>query len=72
MTWKEYETDLDKRLEDLQSRVHRARIERNLPGEPTYPKRMDDSGPWALLPWRTKSFSTLWVRSSTRFTKRTF
>ena len=25
---------------------------------------MDDSGPWALLPWRTKSFSTPWERSS--------
>src|SRR5215467_9081133 len=50
MTWKEYETDLDKRLEDLHSRVHGG----------AYLKRTDDSGPWALLPWRTKSFNTRW------------
>jgi hypothetical protein len=27
---------------------------------------MDDSGPWALLPWRTKSFNTPWERSDRR------
>ena len=33
---------------------------------------MDDSAPWALLPWKTKSSSTPWSRSSTRFMSRTF
>src|SRR5215467_13481850 len=61
MTWKEYETDLDKRLEDLHSRVHGG----------AYLKRTDDSGPWALLPWRTKSFNTRWGQFSIRFTRRT-
>jgi RNA-directed DNA polymerase len=39
MTWKEYETDLDKRLEDLHSRVHRGAY-RALPSKRAYiPKR---------------------------------
>jgi hypothetical protein len=48
------------------------RIERYLPRELTFPSRMGDRDLWALLPWRTKSFSTLWGRSSIRFTNRTF
>src|SRR6266446_4461031 len=47
------------------------RIERNLPREPTSPKRMDDDDPWASQPWRTRSSSTQWLRSSTRSMKRT-
>src|SRR5262249_23747179 len=72
MTWKEYETDLDRRLEDLHSRVHRATY-RALPSKRAYiPKAdVDDSDPWALLLWRTKSFSTLWGQSSIRFTRKT-
>src|SRR5467141_2467188 len=49
----------------------RERIERNLPREPTSPKRMDDDDPWASQPWRTRSSSTQWFRSSTRSMKRT-
>jgi RNA-directed DNA polymerase len=30
LTWQEYETDLDKRLEDLHSRVHRATFQESL------------------------------------------
>src|SRR6267143_3309708 len=48
------------------------RIERNLPREPTYPKRMDDSDHWALLPWKTKSSNRQWEQSLDRSTKRTF
>ncbi len=72
LTWKEYETDLDKRLEIYTDVCTGGRIERDLPREPTYPKRMDDSGHWALLPWRTKSSNRLWERSLGRSTKRTF
>jgi len=49
----------------------RERIERNLPREPTSPKQMDDDDPWASQPWRTRSSSTQWLRSSTRSMKRT-
>src|SRR5487761_362736 len=47
------------------------RIERNHPREPTSPKRMDDGDPWASQPWRTRSSSTQWLRSSTKSMKRT-
>jgi hypothetical protein len=33
---------------------------------------MDDSGHWALLPWKTKSSSKQWEQSSNKSTKRTF
>ena len=40
MTWKEYETDLDKRLEDLHSRVHRGAY-RALPSKRAYIPKTD-------------------------------
>jgi RNA-directed DNA polymerase len=40
MTWKEYETDLDKRLEDLHSRVHRGAY-RALPSKRAYIPKAD-------------------------------
>jgi len=40
MTWKEYETDLDKRLEDLHSRVHRGAY-RALPSKRAYIPKPD-------------------------------
>jgi hypothetical protein len=46
--------------------------QRDLPREPTYPKRMDDNGHWALLPWKTKSSNKQWEQSLGRSTKRTF
>src|ERR1700741_3835825 len=49
----------------------RARIERNLPREPTSPRRMGDNVRWGSLHWKTRSSSTQWLPSSTRFTKRT-
>ena len=57
MTWQEYETDLDEKLADLHRRIHRGRIERNLPREPTFRKPMDGNVPWASPPWRIRSFS---------------
>jgi RNA-directed DNA polymerase len=40
LTWQEYETDLDKRLEDLHSRVHRGTY-RALPSKRTYIPKPD-------------------------------
>jgi group II intron reverse transcriptase/maturase len=40
LTWQEYEADLDKRLEDLHSRVHRGRY-RALPSKRTYIPKPD-------------------------------
>ena len=40
MTWQVYETDLDKRLEDLHSRVHRSTY-RALPSKRTYIPKPD-------------------------------
>ena len=40
MTWQEYETDLDKRLEDLHGRVHRGRY-RALPSKRAYILKQD-------------------------------
>src|SRR5260370_4759722 len=45
MTWKDYDTDLDNRLETFTSRVDRGTYRAQPSREPTYPKRMDDSGP---------------------------
>src|SRR5438552_2272617 len=36
------------------------RSERSLAREPTSRKRMDGNAPWALQPWRIRSFSTPW------------
>jgi retron-type reverse transcriptase len=40
LTWQEYETDLDRRLEDLHSRVHRGRY-RALPSKRAYILKQD-------------------------------
>ena len=73
VTWKEYETDLDKRLEDLYSRVHRGAY-RAQPSKRAYiPKEDGRQRPLGIAALeRTKSFSTPWERSSIRSTRRTF
>ncbi len=63
VTWKEYETDLDKRLEDYTAECIGDRIERYPRREPTSPKRTDDCDLWASQPWRTKSSSMRWQKS---------
>jgi len=50
LTWQEYETDLDKRLEDLHSRVHRGTY-RALPSKRAYILKQDE--PCALTSART-------------------
>jgi RNA-directed DNA polymerase len=60
VTWKEYETDLDNRLEDLHSRVHRGRY-RAQPSKRAYiPKADGRQRPLGIAARRTKSFSTRW------------
>jgi RNA-directed DNA polymerase len=71
VTWKEYETDLDKRLQDLHSRVHQGTYRAQASKRAFIPKRTDDNDPWALQPWRTRSSNTQWSRFSTRSMKRT-
>jgi RNA-directed DNA polymerase len=46
MTWKEYETDLDKRLADLHSRVHRGTYRAQPSKRPAFPKQTDNDVPW--------------------------
>ena len=60
VTWQEYGTDLEEKLADLHRRIHRERIERNLPREPTSRKLMGGSVPWASQPWRISWSSERW------------
>ena len=43
LTWQDYETDLDRRIEDLHARVHRGRIGRNRHGAGISRSRTDAS-----------------------------
>jgi len=55
VTWRTYEVDLDLKLTDLASRVHRGAY-RALPSRRTYiPKAMEESAHLRWPPWRTKS-----------------
>ena len=56
-TWKEYETAWMRSWQIFIAKFMGARIERSLPREPTYRKRMDGNAPWASQPWKIRSYN---------------
>jgi hypothetical protein len=67
LTWQDYESDLDRRVEDLHDRVHRGgsigeRTGRNHRGGGSLRSLMGDSARWRLPRWRTRlsSVRSLW------------
>ena len=57
LTWRDYEADLERNLEDLHARVHRGAYRALPAGGSTYPSRTADSARWRLRRWRTRSSS---------------
>jgi hypothetical protein len=55
LTWRDYEAELERKLEDLHARVHRERIGHCPAGGSTYPSRTADSARWPWPPWRIRS-----------------
>jgi len=71
MTWKDYEADLDKRLENLHRRVHRERIMRNLQ-ESYVPKADGRQRPLGIAALEDKIVQQAVGTVLDRSTKRTF
>ena len=62
LTWKDYEADLERNLEDLHDRVHRGAYRALPSGGCTYPSRMDVNARWRSPPWRTRLSNGRWSR----------
>jgi hypothetical protein len=60
MTWKEYETGLEDRLNDLHGRVTAERIGRCPPREPTYRRPTGNYVRWESRRWKTRLSKALW------------
>ena len=60
--WKDYEADLERKLEDLHDRVQRERIGRGHPGGFTYPNRTADNARSRSPRLRTRSSNGRWSR----------
>src|SRR6516225_11935234 len=72
VTWQEYETGVEERLVDLHGRVHRGAY-RALPSRRVYIQKEDGRQVrWESRHWKTRSSNKPWLRSSTRFTRKTF
>ena len=62
LTWKDYEADLERNIEDLHERVQRGAY-RALPSRRVYiPKRMAGSARSRSRPWRTRLSNGRWPR----------
>ena len=53
--WEDYETDLDRKIEDLHNRVHRGAYRASRPGDDIYRSRTDDNARSRSSLWKTKS-----------------
>src|SRR3989442_15461925 len=72
VTWQEEEPELEDRLIDLHSRVHRGAF-RAMPSRRVYIEKEDGrKRPLGSRPWKTKSSNTPWPPSSIRSMRRTF
>ena len=72
MTWKEYETGLEDRLQDLHGRVHRGAY-RAMPSKRQWiPKDNGKQRPLGIAALEDKIVQRLWSESSTRYTKGIF
>jgi hypothetical protein len=60
LTWKDYEADLERNIEDLQDRVQRMRIGHCRPGASTFPSRMAGSVRSRSQPLRTRLSNGRW------------
>ena len=62
LTWRDYEADLERNLEDLHDRVHRGAY-RALPSRRVYiPSRTVDNARSRSRPWKTRSSNGQWSR----------
>jgi RNA-directed DNA polymerase len=62
LTWKDYEANLERNLEDLHDRVLGERIGRCRADGSTYPSRTANNVRSRSLPWRTRSSNGQWSR----------
>jgi hypothetical protein len=62
LTWKEYDANLKRNLEDLHARLHRRATGRCQVGECTYRSRMADSARSRSPLSKTRSFRERWLR----------
>src|SRR6476659_8948217 len=62
LTWRDYEADLGRRLEDMHDRSIGERIGPCRAGAFPYPSRTDDSARSRLPRWRTRSSNGRWSR----------
>ena len=72
MTWQEYATALEDRLEDLHGRVHRGAYQAQPSKRCWIPKSNGSNGHWESRRSRIKLSNRPRCRSSTRYTKRIF
>ena len=71
MTWKEYETDLDRRLVDLHGRVHQGTYRAQPSKRASLPKADGRQRPLGIAALEDKIVQSAVVRSSIKFMKRT-
>ena len=62
LTWKDYEADLERNLEDLHDRVQRGAYRALPSGGSTFPSRTVGSARSRSPPWRTRSSNGRWSR----------